>query len=707
MAALSKPDPQPGNEPDGQRNIVAWLSTPAAYDLPASATVKRSETHGAIVFLAGDRAYKLKRAVKYPYLDYSTPEFRRAASFKELAVNQKMAPDLYLGVQAIVRDPGGRLHLADNAGNGTAALDWVVVMRRFNEDDLLEKMRASGRLTPALMRDLAETIADFHGAAERRPDYGGARAMAEIVDGNIKALQSISGSAVDPRHVEHLTHLSRAALERFGPTLDRRRDDGFVRRCHGDLHLNNICLIDGKPVLFDAIEFEESFASIDVLYDLAFLLMDLERHDLRPFANIVFNRYLERTSDYAGLSLLPLFLSCRAAIRAHVAVTRAQARGTGLDAAAAEARKLLTASIRYLEPKLPRLVAVGGASGTGKSTIARALAPAVGPSPGAVVVRSDVVRKQLSGVAETTRLPPSAYTAEAGDKIFSHMTTLAAEILEANHAVILDGVYREPRQRGDVEALARQARVRFDGVWLEAPPEVLASRIAARRDDASDATVDVMRDQLAHLFRPPTWVGYDASRPVDEIVSEIGRQLELSAYPKDLERSETVPGFGEIHMRPVRPDDAPAFIRFFERMSAEDVRRRFFAPLTRLPPDQLARLTQIDYDREMAFILEIPGPEESEIIAVGRLAIEPDRRRAEFAVAVRSDLKGRGFGRLLLARLVDYARQRDLEEIFGDILKENVEMLALSRELRFLLAPLQETAAIVRATLKLKPLPQK
>jgi acetyltransferase len=138
-------------------------------------------------------------------------------------------------------------------------------------------------------------------------------------------------------------------------------------------------------------------------------------------------------------------------------------------------------------------------------------------------------------------------------------------------------------------------------------------------------------------------------------------------------------------------------------MSAEDVRRRFFAPLASLPPEQLARLTQIDYDHEMAFILEMPGQDSSEIIAVGRLVIEPDRRRAEFAVVVRSDLKGRGFGRLLMARLVDYARQRGLAEIFGDILKENVEMLALSRELGFLLAPLPETAAIVRATLRLGP----
>jgi predicted kinase/RimJ/RimL family protein N-acetyltransferase len=478
-----------------------------------------------------------------------------------------------------------------------------------------------------------------------------------------------------------------------------------VRRCHGDLHLNNICLIDGKPVLFDAIEFEESFASIDVFYDLAFLLMDLERHGLRGFANVVLNRYLERTADYAGLSLLPLFLSCRAAIRAHVTVTRAQARGAGFEDAAAEARTLLAAAIRYLEPKLARLIAVGGASGTGKSTVARALAPAVGPSPGAVVIRSDVVRKQFSGVAETTPLPPSAYTPEAADGVFDRMASLACEILDANHAAILDGVYREPRQREAIEALARQARVRFDGVWLEAPADVLAARIEARKGDASDATVEVMRDQLAHLSPPRTWVAYDAGHPVDAIVSEIGRQLELSGYPKDLERDETVPGFGAVHIRPVRPEDAPAFMRFFHRMSAEDVRRRFFAPLADLAPAQLARLTQIDYDREMAFILEMPETDSSEIIAIGRLAVEPDGKRAEFAVTVRTDLKGRGFGRRILASLVDYARQRGLGEIFGDVLKENVEMLALAVELGFKVARLPETAAIVRATLNLRQPP--
>jgi len=696
---LSKPDPQPDS--DAQRERAAWLATPAAYGLPPSARVHRIETHGAIVFLAGDRAYKLKRAVKYPYLDYSTPALRRDACFKELAVNRIMAPDLYLGVQAVVREGGG-LRLID-ADKSMTALDFLVTMRRFDEADLLEQRRAAGRLTSDLMRDLAETIADFHRTAEPRPTYGGARAMSDIVDGNIEALQAISGSAVDPRQVEQLARVCRAARDRCASLLDFRRDRGFVRRCHGDLHLNNICLIVGRPVLFDAIEFDESFASIDVLYDLSFLLMDLDQHGLRPFANLVLNRYLERTQDYAALSLLPLFLSCRAAIRAHVAVTRAQARHKDFDAAAAEARKLLAAAIAYLEPKLPRLVAVGGASGTGKSTIARALAPAVGPSPGAIVVRSDVVRKQLAGIDETARLPPSAYTAGASDEVFARMAALAAEILAANHAVILDGVYRNPQQRADIEALSRQARVRFDGVWLEAPPDVLAARIAARRGDASDATVDVMREQIGHLSRPPGWIGHDAGRAVDEIVSEIGRQLELSAYPRDLERDETVPGFGQVHLRPVRPEDAPAFMRFFARMSAEDVRRRFFAPLASLPPEQLARLVQIDYDREMAFVLEMPGQDASEIIAVGRLAMEADRRRAEFAVAVRSDLKGRGFGRLLLAKLVEYAQQRGLEEIFGDILKENVEMLALSRELRFLLAPLPESAAIVRATLKLTP----
>lgn len=508
--------------PVSQADIIEFLKTPAAYGLPPATPVEVAETHGAVVFLAGPHAYKLKRAVKYAYLDYSTVERRHQACRAELDVNRRAAPGLYLDVKGIVRAANG-FCLVDEAA-ATDAADWVLVMRRFEQDALLEQMRAAGRLTPELMRALAETIAEFHETAERRPGFGGAAAMSEIVEGNLKVIESMAGSAsergaFEMRRVDALARLSWAVIEQTGGLLDKRRDDGRVRRCHGDLHLNNICLVDGRPTLFDAIEFNESFASIDVLYDLAFLLMDLDRHGLRGFANLVLNCYLERTGDYGGLGTLPLFLSCRAAIRAHVTVTRAAA--VHADTRLGEARDLLDRAIAYLEPPPAHLIALGGVSGTGKSTVARALAPQVGAAPGAVILRSDVTRKRLMGVDETTRLPPSAYTDEVTNRVFATMAETASGILAAGHSVILDAVYGDPRLRAEAQDAARRAGVRFEGIWLEVPSEVLEQRIAARHGDASDATVAVLHEQLAHIQPPADWTAIAAGRPVDKIVAEI------------------------------------------------------------------------------------------------------------------------------------------------------------------------------------------
>lgn len=510
-----------------QQPVIDALSRPATYGLPDGATVERAETHGAIVFLAGERAYKLKRAVKYPYLDYSTPELRRRACLAELEVNRRAAPEIYLGVAAVVGE-AGRLRLIpceSEGGEPAGALDWVLVMRRFAESDVLERRRIAGRLSPETMRALAETIAEFHAVAEPRPGFGGATGMSAIVEENVTIIEGMAGRVFDRARVDALARLSWAEMEKVGPLLDRRRAGGFVRRCHGDLHLNNICLIDGRPRLFDAIEFSEEFASIDVVYDLAFLLMDLDCHGLRPFANVVLNRYLERTEDYDGLAALPLFLSCRAAIRAHVAVTRAEAMHAA--APGEEVRALLDRAIAYLEPAEARALAIGGVSGTGKTTVARAIAPFLGPSPGAVILRSDVTRKRLLGVDETTRLPETAYTPEVSARVFAALATSAARVVAAGHGVILDAVYGEEFERTDLEQAMRRAGVRFDGIWLEAPADVLAARIGARRGDASDATVAVLRQQLQRIPKPADWTAVDASGPVEEIAAEIGRRVDL------------------------------------------------------------------------------------------------------------------------------------------------------------------------------------
>jgi aminoglycoside phosphotransferase family enzyme len=380
--------------PENQEDVIRFLSSSSTYGL--TAPVERHVTHGSIVFLCGDRAYKLKRAVLYPYMDYSTAERRREMCERELAVNRRTAPSLYLDVRPIVRDAAEQLAFGSHADD--RAVDWVVVMRRFSQQALLETMRKRQELPLALMPRLAEQIAVFHQQAEIRSGFGGGKGIGDVIAGDVEVFHTMAGHPFLPQNLERLARLAWRRLDRDCELLDQRRDAGFVRRCHGDLHLNNICLIDGQPVPFDAIEFSERFSSIDVFYDLAFLLMDLDRHGLHEHANAVLNRYLEKTGDYDGLTALPLFLSCRAAIRAHVTVSAAHASSQAPEGALyREAEALLDQAIGYLVPAAPRLIAVGGLSGTGKSTLARSIAPALGMAPGAIVVRSDVIRKQICG----------------------------------------------------------------------------------------------------------------------------------------------------------------------------------------------------------------------------------------------------------------------------------------------------------------------
>ncbi|MDQ2106376.1 phosphotransferase, partial [Azospirillum isscasi] len=343
------PDPTPSPT----TVVAAFLADPASH---GGAAVERVETHAAIVFLAGDRAYKLKRAVRYPYLDYSTAARRRAACVEELRLNRRTAPSLYLGLESVVRRAGGALAFGGEDGEGGTALDWLVVMRRFPQDALMDRMAERGGLTDGLIRDLADAVTAFHRKAEPRPDGGGAAAMREVVEGSVAELRA-SPSLFPPERVERLAAASADALARLTPLLEERRRGGFVRHGHGDLHLRNIVVLDGKPVLFDGIEFDERLAVVDVAYDLAFLLMDLERRGLRPLGNALLNRSLDATEDYAALALLPLFLSARAAIRAKIAAAAAalhpgDAAAQGLER---EAAAYLEHALASLEPPPPRL----------------------------------------------------------------------------------------------------------------------------------------------------------------------------------------------------------------------------------------------------------------------------------------------------------------------------------------------------------------
>lgn len=477
--------------PDDQRDVIAFLGDPSSYG-PAIGAVERLETHISLVFLAGERAYKLKRAITFSYLDFSTVEQRRRAGEAELRLNRRTAPHLYLELRPIARGAGGGLAWGDDG----EIVDWVVVMRRFGQDRLLDAVAARGGLNPSLLFALAAHIAEFHAKADPRPNCGGSAAMAEIAHDNEACLKACLSVAFSPAAIAELGDRSREWLARLGGLLDRRREDRKVRRCHGDLHLRNIYVIDDKPVLFDCLEFSERLASIDVLYDLAFLLMDLAHREHSRFANLVFNRYLDLTQESDGLAAMPLFLSLRAAIRAHVTANAPNRDRAGADAAAEEARRYLDQACAALRPPLPRLVAVGGLSGTGKSTLAAGLAAEFGARPGARVLRSDVIRKRLYGLDPEAAVPQSAYKGDVTDRVYEAIRDQAAAAMDAGYCVIVDAVALKEEERRSFATIARQAGVPFSGLWLEAPADALVARVGNRHNDASDATAEIVELQL-------------------------------------------------------------------------------------------------------------------------------------------------------------------------------------------------------------------
>ncbi len=467
---------------------------------------RKIDTHGAIVFLCRERAYKLKRAVKFPYMDFSTGNRRAEMCAAEIDVNRRSAPEIYLGVAPVLRREG-KLALGDIGEKSVHAIDWLVVMRRFDEEGLLDRMAARGALTPDLMAALGARVARFHdGLPSIASGFCAPDDYRHSVAADVRQMRE-AGERLDPATSEALAEAMPHSLEPFVDLVARRVSAGAIRRCHGDLHLRNIVTLGGQPVPFDAIEFSDKIANIDVLYDLAFALMDLARQGLGALANRLLNEWLWRVREADGasheeaLALLPMFLARRAAIRAYVdsAVTAV----SGADNAPARAYQ--KAALAFLQPAPPRLVAIGGLSGSGKTTLALKMAPEIGRTPGAVVVRTDVERKRQAGIALEERMPSGSYSPEASARTYAAFMARAERVLRAGHSVVLDAVFARPEERVAAEALARRIGVPFQGIWLDVPKDVAQRRVTDRKGDASDATPDVVERQFGYDLGAIGW----------------------------------------------------------------------------------------------------------------------------------------------------------------------------------------------------------
>lgn len=507
--------------PCSQDNVIAFLrkslSTP---DGPPRIVT----THVSVIFLSGTRAFKMKRAVKFPFLDFRSLDARHDACEKELVINRRTAPTIYKRVCAVTRDNDG-LRL-DGAGE---PVEWLVEMARFDESTLFDRLAGIERgLRRPMMEDLGDEIARFHGAAEVRTARGGHAGIRLIAKNNMQSFASLPSGTFDAGKVARVTSATLAMIDAETELLDARRRAGRVRVCHGDLHLRNICLVDGRPTLFDAIEFSDDFSDIDVMYDLAFLLMDLDFRGHRRLASFVLNRYLDVGDETADVfRVLPIFLTMRAQIRAHVgaAIAGAQQDAEACARERATAESYLDLALSYLDPTPPRLVAVGGLSGSGKSRLAREIAPGLGLAPGARVVRTDVIRKRLAGVHPNETLGPDGYTAAMTEATYAAFAEQARASLTAGQSVVMDAVFARADQRAEAAALAAAAGVPFTGIWVDAPEHVRVQRVEGRGRNVSDATADVARQQSGYDLGTIDWEIVDSSGNKAETVAQAVRIL--------------------------------------------------------------------------------------------------------------------------------------------------------------------------------------
>ena len=477
---------------------------------------RRVDTHASIVFLAPDKVLKVKRAVRLPFLDYSTLDKRKRACEEELAVNRHYAPALYRRVVPITRERHG----LQIDGRGPP-VEWAVEMARFDERKTLDHLAGSGEITAEIAESLADVLLASHREAAIADDKGWLASFSGIIDRNTEKFRSQSSLAAEA--VERLHSSSHERLAALFPRMRQRAAGGFVRRCHGDAHLGNIVLIKQRPVLFDAIEFDPAIATTDVLYDLAFPLMDLVHFGEDAAASRLFNRYLLATwrDNAEALALLPLFLSVRAAIRAHVLFTRHEQSARD-HAIIAQARSYFDLALRLISPARPTLLAVGGRSGTGKSVLARDVSASLDPPPGAIVLRSDIIRKELFGVDPLTPLPAIAYAPEVAPRVYQTMASRGEILLKQGISVVLDAAFLKEDERNVLPALANSSGATFRGVFLDADRAIRVQRIGSRSHDASDATAEVALEQDSYDIGKLNWPVVDASgTPQDTLARAI------------------------------------------------------------------------------------------------------------------------------------------------------------------------------------------
>jgi aminoglycoside phosphotransferase family enzyme/predicted kinase len=479
--------------------LVRALQDPARYPHPVG-RVEVLETHISFVLLAGEYAYKLKKPLDLGFLDFSTLEARQRYCEEELRLNRRTAPDLYLAVLPIK----GRPEDPQFGGDGDA-IEYAVKMRRFPQEALLDRMAKAGTLQPGHIDALASSIAAFHdrvAVAAEDTQWGAPGHVLAPAFQNFTQLAPRVDGAGDRRELEALHAWTQREYDARREAFSTRKRDGRVRECHGDLHLGNIALIGGAPVPFDCIEFEPELRWIDVMNEVAFLVMDLLDRGFGPLAWRFLDRYLQATGDYAGMPVMRFYMVYRALVRAKVAAIRAGQEGLAVAArneARAKCREYLSLATALSRAGHPALVATHGVSGSGKTFVASRLVERLG----AIRVRSDVERKRLHGLAAEARTSCAfgngLYGPASTEATYRRLEDVARVVLQSGWPVIVDAASLRRTERDRFRALAGALGVPFVIASCTAPPEVLRERVVARERqgrDASEAGLDVLERQL-------------------------------------------------------------------------------------------------------------------------------------------------------------------------------------------------------------------
>lgn len=520
-------------DPSNQTEVIQFLEAGAGRGTKSI----RIDTHGALIFLIGAQALKIKRAVKFNYMDLSTAKKRHDLLDREFELNKGTAPSIYHGVVPVVRKADGALALD---GDGIP-LEWVLVMNRFPPEAELTHIAKTRGIDDELAQQLGTSIAKYH-ATTPVQKLDGLKLIKEILS-ELETVFNQMGDVFDGTERGFIA-TSRAMWGKQAEVFHQRTLHQHIRRCHGDLHLRNIVMIEGVPTPFDALEFDERLGTCDTLYDLAFLLMDLDYLGMTHAANLVLNTYLH-TADHdmsdAGLSLLPLYLSIRAAIRAMVDV-QTSAVCENRDEMLGDARAYMAQALAYLAPKPPVLIAIGGYSGTGKTTIARAVAHLIGAVPGAIHIRSDVVRKTLLHRHPLDHLGPDGYAPEITKRTYEASRREVRDVLEQGHAAILDAVHSDPETRLAAEKVAKDAGFAFLGIWLESSTHTRLDRVATRGPDVSDADADVVKKQAGTDPGPMGWHRINADQPKEAVIQVVSALISTSAVVRKDTYGETSVG---------------------------------------------------------------------------------------------------------------------------------------------------------------------